>query len=402
MQPFKPTILIALILSTGCVSETSKPPTAPTQSPFVSVDGGIAKLQNPNNQKNYTGTTEPIQEVSVRSQVEGKLLTINVDVGDQVKQGQSLATIDDSLLEAMVNQMQAELASAEAQLYQAKTQVRDYQSRLEQVRAQLQQAQVDAKRLQNLASQGALASQQAELAQTNLITTQQQLRSASEQVNSQKQAVIAAEARVKSQKAILSQALKRQSYSLLLSPINGVVLKRPSEPGNLIQPGEEVLSLGDFSQIKVVVQLSELSLNNITLGQQVQVRLDAFPEANLTGKISRISPVADRVSRLLPIEIVIPNDGRLAGGLLARVSFSENTQPRVIIPESAVKDDTVFVIQKSDTSWQVTPRTIKVGDRRDGQIEVISGLNPGEQFVINSSRPLKSGDLVRLSIISEK
>ena len=106
MQPFKPTIFIALILLTGCVSESSQPPATPTQASEINVDGGIAKLQTPNNQVNYAGTTEPIQQVSVRSQVEGKLLTMNVDVGDKVKLGQTLATIDATLLQAIVNQMQ--------------------------------------------------------------------------------------------------------------------------------------------------------------------------------------------------------------------------------------------------------------------------------------------------------
>ncbi|MGL4623025.1 MAG: efflux RND transporter periplasmic adaptor subunit, partial [Chroococcidiopsis sp.] len=186
------------------------------------------------------------------------------------------------------------------------------------------------------------------------------------------------------------------------------------------------LRLGDFRRVKVNVEISELALANLRVGQTVRVRLDAFPNQAFTGKISRISPAADRTARLVPIEVIIPNDnGRIGSGLLARVSFESNVASRVVVPETAVVQGvgsasvqgagekraegaggensrlpntaTVFVI----TGEKVAARSVKLGERVDGKVEILSGLQPGERFVARSGRPLKNGETVRLSVLSE-
>jgi multidrug efflux pump subunit AcrA (membrane-fusion protein) len=206
-------------------------------------------------------------------------------------------------------------------------------------------------------------------------------------------------------------------------------LEKVSEPGNLIQPGGEILRLGDFSSVKVVVPVSELELSNIRQGQSVQVSLDAFPNEELTGRVTRISPAADSTARQLPVEITIPNsNGRIGSGLLARVSFAPRIQPRVVVPQTALQGEgekgrrgqpesasnpkskiqnpksseaTVFVATGNGAETKVQARRVQVGTRANGKVEIISGLQPGEQFVVKSSKPLKDGETVRLSVLSK-
>ncbi|MFM8295828.1 MAG: HlyD family secretion protein [Microcystaceae cyanobacterium] len=286
-------------------------------------------------------------------------------MGDSVVSEQTLAYIEDDLLTGAVNQAQAEKMAQRSGVLTAKSQVGDATIKVEQARLQLQQAsadilrlqnslnarieqarlevqqtQSDARRLQQLAQEGATPLQQAEQAQTKARQAQETLRnaqasaeqqisqarttaktaakilsSAEAQVKIEQQKVAAALAQVTAQKALINQAKTRQNYATVRSPFAGKVLAKSSEPGNLVQPGTEILQLGDFSRLKIDVQVSELQLNQIQLQQTVAVKLDAFPDQSFTGIVTRISPAADPRSRLIPVEITLnPTFRRLKQG----------------------------------------------------------------------------------------
>jgi RND family efflux transporter MFP subunit len=387
--------------------------------------------------------------------VEGQLLALTVDVGDRVEQGQILARLDDQILQGALSQAKAEKAAQRSAVVSAQSQVGDAQIKVEQARLQLQQAegdilrlrtslsarieqarleaqqtQADADRLQLLAEEGATAAQAAEQAQTRakqarqiLVNEQasadQQiaqaqtaaqtaakiLRSAEAQVAIGRQRVATAEAQVTAQKALIDQSQTRQSFATLRSPISGKVLRRVSESGNLVQPGTELLTLGDFSQIKVAVEVSELKLPDLQVGQSLPVVIDAFPDRSFTGTLTRISPAADPITRLIPVEVVIDNpSSRIGSGLLARVRFdTDNTvATTAIVPETALNDDnTIFVIKEQGKQAIAQARSVTVGNKADGQVEILEGLALGESFVVRSSRPLKDNTPVRLSVLSE-
>jgi HlyD family secretion protein len=391
----------------------------------ASVDVGIARSERLPGGLEYVGTTQPYRQISLRAQVEGQLLRVLADVGDAVKQGQVLAQIDDKVLTTTVIEATAEVAALESEVAQARAQVSDALRQVESARLQLQQAQADSVRLNTLYRAGAIAQQEAEQAQTEAGTARQALRSAQEVVRTRQQAVSAAQRRVSAQQAVIERERERQSYTTLTSPVTGVVLERVTEPGNLAQAGSEVLKLGDFSQIKIAVQVSELELGKIRGGQTVQVTLDAFPRQSFSGQVSRISPVADATARLVPVEVKIPNVGqRIGSGLLARVNFEAQSANSIRIPETALqtnrvrgsrqnsgnsssqdrapqKTGTLYLIEGSDKQAKVTARNVTLGQRQDGQVEVATGLKTGDRFVIRSSKPLKNGDSVRLSVLSE-
>jgi HlyD family secretion protein len=405
----------------GC-SAPNQNTQAPSQAPSgergggaVAVETAIAEVGALDEPLNYTGTTEPVRSVSLRSQAEGRLLNLSVDVGDAVTQGDVLGQLDDRLLTILLSQSEAELAALESEVARAEAEVSDAQAQVEEARVQLQQAQADADRLQRLLNEGAITEQQAEQAQTAVRSTEQVLRSAEERVRTRQQAVAAAQRRVAAQQATVSAGLERRDYSSLVSPITGTVLARVTEPGNLIQPGDEVLTLGDFSQIKVVVEISELERAEVRSGQAVRINLDAFPNQEFVGQVTRISPAADPTARLIPVEITMPNPGgQLGSGLLARVEFQSDQAGRVVISEAAIQsagDDsqsagnhqtsTLFVLEQVEAETTAIARSVQVGDRSNGRIEIRSGLEPGETYIVRSSRPLEDGQPVRLSVLSE-
>jgi HlyD family secretion protein len=373
--------------------------------------------------REYTGTTQALQEVAIRAQAEGQLRQLNVDVGDRIQRGQTLARIDDSLLNAATAESAAELASRRTEISQIQAQVSDAQTQVEQTRLQLQQAQFDAARYASLAKAGAISQQQAQQSRTQANTAAQVLRSAQAKVRVQQEGIAVANSRVAAQQAVVAQQQQRRGFAVVKSPLSGVVLTRSTEPGNLVQVGNELLRLGDFSQAKVTVQVSELDLTNVRLGGAVKVRLDAFPTEQFAGKVTQISPAANPASRLVPVEMTIPNPtGKVGSGLLARVSFTQTAIERVVVPLAALQADrastrqpganrdtppkatkgTLFVITRDGEQAKVTARSVALGQQIDGKVQILSGLNPGEKFVSRSSKPLKDGESVRLSILSAK
>jgi len=383
-----------------------------------SVDVEVARQSSLEMENQYVGTTFPLQEVSLRSRIEGQILELNVDVGDRVAKGQILARIDDSINTSSVLETEAELEAMRSEVTSLEAGVRESLTQVKQAKIVLQQAQSDLIRSNQLVQEGAVSQQSAEQAQNDVNNAQQALVSAQQQIANRNGSVAAAQRRVAAQQAIVAQEQKRKSFTLLRSPVKGSVIAKALEPGDLAQVGDQVLQLGDFSQIKVQVQISELELGKIRVGQPAQVRLDAFPEKTFKGKVTQISLAADPTARLVPVEITIPQlDDRFGRGLLARVSFVEQNKVSIVIPESALVQKsteqikeigdnspdlaTVFILQKEEEQTTVKARQVKLGDRANSQVEILSGLKPGERFVVRSSSNLQDGDRVRQSFLSE-
>lgn len=415
----------------GADARTTRP-AAGARDRVAAVDVAIATIAPLQSIREYTGTTQPLQEVAIRAQAEGQLQKLNVDVGDRVKRGQVLAEIDDALLSATTAEAEAELASRRTEISQLQAQVSDAKIQVEQARLELQQAQFDANRNDGLAKAGAVSSQQGQQSRTLAKTAAQVLRSAQQKVRVQQQAIVVANGRIGAQQAVLAQQQARRAYTVIKSPLSGVVLTRSTEVANVVQVGNELLRLGDFSQAKVNVQISELDLAQVRSGGAAKVRLDAFPNRQFVGKVTRVSPAANPTSRLVPVEMTIPNPtGRIGSGLLARVSLTQPTVDRVVIPLSALQDNpptagggnakptqssanpnpiaplartkgTLFVVVRQGEQSKVTARSVALGQQLDGKVQILSGLAPGERYVSRAGRPLKDGAAVRLSILSAK
>ncbi|MEM6353793.1 MAG: efflux RND transporter periplasmic adaptor subunit [Cyanobacteria bacterium P01_D01_bin.14] len=360
----------------------------------------------------YTGTTRPEQQVTLRSQIAGEVIDLAVDVGDAIAQGEILAQLDGDLQTTSVNEARAELSARRAETAQAEVSISDAESAVVQAQATLDQARIDATRLRRLAGQGAISQQEAEAAELAATNAQQALRSTQAQVDAQRQAAASAADRIDAQQAVLAQTQRQLTYADLRSPLTGVVLARQVEVGDFVESGATVLELGDLSRLEVTVQVSELDVGRLSVGQPAQVRLDAFPsEGAIEGQIERIAPVADATSRLVTVQVSMLNpDGRIGSGLLARVQFSSGQQARVVVPVSALalgkemdeEDNTIFVIEGKGEQARVVARPVRTGDRSQDRVEILSGLAPGDSFVAESDRPLTSGQAVRLSMLSEQ
>ncbi len=421
---------VGLTLSTACSADApeagrSQPAVAAEDAEPVIVDVGIAQSSAFTDAVTYTGTTEPVQQITVRSQTAGQILSLPADVGDRVQAGDVLGQVDDDILRTAVAEAEAELAAREFLVIQAQAQVADAQAQVEQAIAELNQAQADADRLVALSDDGAIPEQTAEQAQTAVRIAEQTVQSTEQLVRTREQAIAAAERRVESQRAILAQTRERLSYAQLTAPFPGTVLTRVADPGDVVQVGQDVLQLGDLSQVHVMVQMADRDRSQIQVGQPADIQLDAFPGESFSGRVSRISPVADASARLIPVEITLPNpDQKISSGLIARVTFAPTTQQAITVPESALaltpqsnaasnaaSDDgdgtpvsespTLFILVEKNGQAIAQPRPVTIGDRANGIVEVLSGLEPGEPYIIRSDSDITAGQPVQRSILSE-
>ncbi len=391
------TLLLSLPACTNAPNGEKVGATTPSTEDLPVVEVAIAQTGSLGRVQEYVGTTLPLQEATVRVQVAGQLKSLAADVGDPVKKGQPLASVDTNLLMAEVDRAQGELASRQADVTRAENQSSSAQFRLEETRVDLQEAQAEADRVQQLEAEGAVSLQEADRVQRLLRQAEQAFKSAQKQVQVEARALEVAQSRVTTQKTLVAQERERISFTTLVAPITGTVMERGSASGSLLRPGDMIFKLGDFRKVKVLAQVAELALPKIRIGQVVQINLDAFPSERITGTVSRISPATDPKARLAPVEVMIANpQGKIGSGLLARIRFTKPSE-KVIVPAEAIREKagtqpTILVVQEPMT---IEVRPLKLGSRADGQIEVLSGLRPGESFVTRNGQSLKDGDQVR-------
>lgn len=411
---------LASLLFAACGGEAPKEAEAPqgggggprgqqVQGGSVTVDVAIAAAQTLEADLEYTGLTEPRQRIELRAQVQGQLVGLGVDVGDRVRAGETIGQLDATLLQADLVNAQAERASQQFEQAEAQSELAEVQAQYAEIQAQLEQAAIDAQRLQQLATEGAVSKQAAEQGETKRRSLEASLKSLTERIRTRQQAIQVAAAQVAAQEAIVRQAQERLTYAQLKAPQDGVVMERLVDPGDLVQPGQAVLSLGDFAELQVRMEVSDLDIRQIRPGQQVSITLDAVPGATLPGLINRIAPIASN-NQQIPIEVRMPNpQGQLGAGLLARITVPSNSQPQVIVPESALEVGTgetqqVFVVvpqPNGEGETVVEARSVRVGRSSKGQVEILEGLNVGEVYVVRSASPLEAGQVVQRSLLSE-
>ncbi len=394
------TLLLSLPACTNAPNGEKVGATTPSTEDLPLVEVAVARTGSLGGEPEYVGTTLPLQEATIRVQVAGQLKSLAADVGDQVKEGQPLASVDTNVLMAELDRAQGELAARQTDVTRAQNQSSNAQGNLEEQRIDLQAAQVEADRIQQLEAQGAVSSQEAERARRMLKQAEQAFKSAEKQVQVEVRALEVAQTRVATQRTLVVQERERIASTTLVAPISGTVMERGSAPGSLLRPGDMILKLGDFSKVKVLAQVSELTLPKIRIGQAVQLNLDAFLSEQLTGTVSRISPATDPKARLVPVEVMMANpQGKIGSGLLARVRFTKPSEkvivPLEVVQEKAGVSPTVLVVTESST---VVVRPVKLGARAEGQVEVLSGLQPGESFIVRSGQPMKEGDRVRFAL----
>lgn len=253
-----------------------------------------------------TGTIE-VTRVDIMPKINGYIQEFTLKAGDTVKAGQIVAKLDRTDLAAQLLRDEAALARAVAQLADLEQGPRSQERReivanLDAARSVYQKAKIDYERYQKLLQQGAVSQQQLDtakssldVAESSMATWQQRLSLSDEgsrpqQIEAQRLEVARSKAVVDASKAILRD-------TVIVSPANGLVLTKNFENGEYINPGSALVTIGDMTDAWVKVYVSSTQLGLLKIGQQVDVRVDSFPEKVFPGQIKEISQTAEFTPR---------------------------------------------------------------------------------------------------------
>ena len=181
---------------------------------------------------------------------------------------------------------------------------------------------------------------------------------------------------------------ERNGNLVLASPANAIVIDKPIIQGARFAPGETILRLADISTVWLVANVAASSAGAVALGQRASFKSATLPGRTFDGQVSFIQPVIDAKMRTLGVRIALANpDGVLRPGLFGDVTLVGDASAAVLtVPRSAVLDTgtrQVVLVQVADGRFE--PRTVLVGERSGGEVEIREGLADGELVVVSAN-----------------
>ncbi len=315
---------------------------------------------------------------NLKAKVMGEVKAIMVKEGDEVKKGEVLLKIDDSIYIARLKQARGEEGAIEKELVSAK-------GGLDQAMSQFLLAKKTFNRFRHLREKKVVSKQKFDEVVNNFNRAKSALLSARSNVE-------AIRSRLKMAKAGVEEAKVYLGYTEIRAPFNGRVTQKFVDIGDTVIPGSPLISIqhNDRYQIKCVVP--EGYINFVKKGEQLRVYI---MNKQIKARVSSIIYQGNPMSRSYGVKLDIPTFDFIKPGMYATVYLPIMSKDFLLIPESSIVSygqiQGVFVV---DDKGIVNFRVIRTGRKIDNQIEVISGLKPGERYVVSPPSTLADGDRV--------
>lgn len=289
------------------------------------------------------GSLRSDESVTVRPEVAGRVSAIGFQEGRPVAKGATLVKLDPAINEAEVQQAKANLTLAKAKYERA----------------------ID------LQKQGFISGQARDEAENNL----------------------------KVAEAALALATARLAKTEIRAPFSGIIGLRSVSLGDYVKEGQDIVNLESIDPLKVDFRLPEVYLKQVQVGQSLQVSLDALPGRSYEGKVFAINPLVDAAGRAIVIRAQVGNaDTALRPGMFARVRLlTKEDLDALVLPEQALvpQGEEQYVFRVIDGKAARTK--VEVGQRRDGRVEIVKGVAPGETVVTAGQLKLRDGVPVTLA-----
>lgn len=294
------------------------------------------------------GTLKANESVAITASVTEKISVLHFDDGQQVAAG-------DLLVEMTSAEEHAQLKEAQALVDEAARQYR---------------------RVQSLATQGTAAKSLLDERSRELETARARL--------------VAIESRL--------------SDRLIKAPFAGVVGLRNISMGALVEPGDLITTLDDIGVMKLDLTVPSTYLAGIAPGLPVEARTAAFDQRVFTGEVHSVDSRIDPVTRSITVRVLLPNAERaLRPGMLMRVTLRKNLRNALLIPEAALlpkgREQSVLLAIPDGDGYKVEQRTVLIGSRKPGLVEVLQGLAQGELVITHGSLRVRPGQTVEVRAV---
>lgn len=308
----------------------------------VSVQVITVKSENSEPSYTYPGTFEPNRETKISTDIQGKVNEVLVDIGNMVREGQTLIRLDNSLLRLQ----------------------------LETIEVQIEGLEADVKRYAVLAKAEAIQGVQLEKAELGL----------------------------KSAKVQKATIIAQISKTEIKSPFSGIVTAKLTEEGAFAAPGIPLLQITDISRLRFTVNLPENELKRFNIGQLCNISADVYPETSLNGKISLIGSKANP-GNSYPVQMNLENtaDFKIKSGMFGKASLKTmGVNKQISIPASAIVGTNlqpqVYIVKNG----KAVLRNITISERLENMIMVSDGLSEGDLIISNGFINLFDGANVNI------
>jgi RND family efflux transporter MFP subunit len=312
----------------------------------------------------YSGDIKAELEVKVFSKIADRIEKYYVDDGDPVRRGDPIAKVISTTIGQAVRQAEAGLAGARA--YYA-----NISAEYERANRLYKENAISRQQFEAIQAQFEAASAQLEQAEAGLVTAESQL-----------------------------------SDATVTSPIDGLIGIRYFDAGDMASPGAPIVSVVQMDRVKIEFDATEEDLGRLAFGQTAEVRVRSYTDTLFEGKILKISPVLDPLTRMATVEVLIPNSGhRLKPGMYAEVEITvgviENT---LVVPRSSVLENTSleeidgdrrvvknYFVYVANDSNRAEQRKLDVAYVNHSQVAVQAGIEVGELLVVSGQKNLRDG-----------
>lgn len=372
---------------------------ARSEAPTVAV----ARVTTDNLSRGLVLTAEfkPYQEIDVMAKIAGYISKINVDVGDRVRQGELLATLE-------VPEQADDLRRAKAAFDRSQAEVARAKDELQRAESAHEIAHISSERISAVATKrpGLVAQQEIDDAHSKDLVSEAQ-------VSAAKSALSAANEQVSVNKAEMEKVQTMIQYTRVTAPFTGVITKRYADLGSMIQAGiasesqaMPVVRLSENSLLRLILPVPESAVPTVHLGQQVDVEVPTL-HRTFPGKVARFVDQLSLATRTMDTEVDVPNPNLvLIPGMYAQVNLMLDHRSKALaVPVMAVDlndekspnsgDATTGSVMVVTPNNRVELRKIQVGLETPDKIEVRSGLNEGDMVVLSGRSGLQPGQEVR-------